>query len=106
MTHRVRLPNRRAHEVLEFVHDGHRYTAGIGRFEDGQFAEIFLNTGKAGTHVEAVARDAAITASLLFQHGGSIETLRHAVTRKADGSGAGPLAAVLDILARETCKTR
>jgi hypothetical protein len=46
------------HEVLEFVHDGHRYTASSGRFEDGRVAEIFLDAGKAGTRVEAVARDA------------------------------------------------
>jgi hypothetical protein len=58
--------------------------AGSGRFEDRRLAELFLNAGKAGTDVEAVARDAAITATLLFHHGGSVETLRHAVTRKAD----------------------
>jgi hypothetical protein len=48
-----------------------------------------------------VARDGAITVSLLFRHGGSVETLRHPVTRKADGSTAGLRAAVLDILASE-----
>jgi ribonucleoside-diphosphate reductase alpha chain len=101
MSERAHLPHRRAHEVIDFEHDNHRYTAGIGRFDDGRIAELFLNCGKAGTHVEAVARDAAITASLLFQHGGSLEILRHALTRKGDGSAAGPLAAVLDILASE-----
>jgi hypothetical protein len=65
MTERLRLAKRLVHEVIDFEHDGHRYTAGIGRFDDGRIAELFLNCGKAGTHVEAVARDAAITASLL-----------------------------------------
>ena len=56
---------------------------------------------RAGTHTEALARDAAITASLLFQPLASVEALRHAVTRKADGSATGPLVAVLDILASD-----
>jgi ribonucleoside-diphosphate reductase alpha chain len=43
---RHRLPNRRAHELLSFEHSGIRYTAGVGRFEDGRPAEIFLNTFK------------------------------------------------------------
>jgi hypothetical protein len=62
--------------------------AGSGRFEDERLAEIFPNGGKAGTHAEAVARGGAITVSLLFQHGGSVETLRHPVTREADWSTA------------------
>jgi hypothetical protein len=39
---RERLPNRRAHELVTFEHDGIGYTAGLGRFEDGRFGEIFL----------------------------------------------------------------
>jgi hypothetical protein len=74
----VLLPNRCA---LEFEHDGHRYMAEVGSVVDGRLGEA----GNAGTHVEAGARGAAITASLLFQR----------------GSAAGPLAAVLDILASE-----
>jgi hypothetical protein len=70
----------------------------IRLIKDGRAAGIFLNAGKTGTHAEA-AGDVAITASLLFQHGGSVETSRNAVTRKADGSAAGSLAALLDILA-------
>jgi hypothetical protein len=64
-----------------------------------------LNSGKAGTHAEAVAPGAAITASLLFQHGGSVETLRHAVTRKSDGSAAGPLCGRPRQMAIETGNT-
>jgi hypothetical protein len=51
MTGRQRLPNRRGHELVDFEHGGIRYTAGIGRFEDGALAEIFLNTAKHGTPV-------------------------------------------------------
>jgi hypothetical protein len=41
---RERLPNRRGHELLSFEHGGIHYIAGVGRFENGDLAEIFLNT--------------------------------------------------------------
>jgi hypothetical protein len=95
---RRRLPNRRGHELLDFEHGGIQYTAGVGRFEDGRPAEIFLNTAKHGTAVDTNARDAAVAASLLLQHGCPLETLRRALTRNADGSASGPLARALDLL--------
>jgi hypothetical protein len=91
-----RLPNRREHELIDFEHGGIRYTAGIGRFKDGTLAEIFLNTGKQGTAVDTNAYDAAVAASLLLQHGCTVDTLRRALT--ADGSASGQLAR-LDLLA-------
>jgi hypothetical protein len=99
MTQRDRLPNRRGHELLDFEHGGIRYTAGVGRFEDGRLAEIFLNTRKHGTGLDTNARDAAVAASLLLQHGCPLETLRRALTRNGDGSASGPLARALDLLA-------
>jgi ribonucleoside-diphosphate reductase alpha chain len=98
---RHRLPNRRGHELLSFEHGGIHYTAGIGRFEDGRLAEIFLSAAKHGTAVDTNARDAAVAASLLLQHGCSAETLSRALTRNADGSAGGPLARALDLLAIE-----
>jgi hypothetical protein len=98
---RKRLPNRRGHEVVEFEHSGFVYTAGVGRFSDGQLAEVFLTGAKVGTSIETQARDAAITASLCFQMGGSPETLGRALTRNADGSASGPLGRLLDLLLLE-----
>jgi hypothetical protein len=72
---RQRLPNRRPHELLDFEHGGIRYTAGVGRFEDGRPAEIFLNTAKHGTAVDTNARNAAVAASLLLQHGCPLRNL-------------------------------
>src|SRR5262249_55257261 len=99
MSTRRRIPNRREHELIDFEHGGIRYTAGIGRFNDGALAEIVLHTGKHGTAVDTKARDAAVAASLLLQHGGAVDTLRRALTRNSDGSASGPLARVLDLLA-------
>jgi ribonucleoside-diphosphate reductase alpha chain len=96
---RRRLPDRREHELIDYEHDGIRYTAGIGRFKDGALAEIFLNTGKHGTTVDTNACDAAVGASLVLQHGCSVDTLRHALTRNSDGSASRPLAHALDLVA-------
>ena len=92
------LPNRRGHELLDFEHAGIQYTVGIGRFDDGSVAEVFLNTSKHGTAVDVNARDAAVAASLVLQHGCPADTLRKALTRNSDGSASGPLARALDLL--------
>jgi hypothetical protein len=96
---RCRLPNRRPHLVLDFEHSGFSYTAGVGFFDDARQepAEIFLTTG-----VDTNARDGAIAASLLFQYGCPLDTLRGALTRNGDGSASGPLAHVLDLLHKQT----
>jgi hypothetical protein len=95
---RARLPDRRLHELFEIDNGGIHYVVGVGRFQNDELAEIFLNTPKTGTAAAVNAQDAAIAASLLFQHGCPTETLRKALTRNPDGSAAGPLGAVLDIL--------
>jgi hypothetical protein len=46
-----------------------------------------------------MARDAAILTSICLQHGASVETIRHSLTRNSDGSASGPLGVVLDLLA-------
>jgi hypothetical protein len=94
---RRRLHNRREHEIISFEHVGVAYIAGCGRFDDGTLAEIFLSTAKHGTGLDTNARDAAISASLLLQHGCPSETLRRALTRNANGSPGGALAQALDI---------
>jgi ribonucleoside-diphosphate reductase alpha chain len=101
MITRLRLPNRRGHELLDFEHGGIRYTAGVGRFADGGLAEIFLVTAKHGSALDVIARDAAVAASLLLQHGCPVGTLRRALTRNSDGSASGPVAHALDLLAEQ-----
>jgi hypothetical protein len=64
---RQRLPNRRSHEIVQFEQGAFTYIAGIGRFDDGRLAEVFLTASKTGTAVEAASRDAAIVASLALQ---------------------------------------
>ena len=98
---RQRLSQRRAHELIDFEHGGHHYTAGVGRFDDGRLAEVFLNVpGRVGSGIEVMARDAATVASIALQYGVPTETIRHALTRNTDGSASGPLGAILDLLHR------
>ena len=100
---RQRLPDRREHTLVTFTTvDGFRYTAGLGYFEDGRLAEIFLNAEKIGTAIETAARDSAVVASLALQHGVPPETIQHALTRNGDGSASGALGTLLDLLAAET----
>jgi ribonucleoside-diphosphate reductase alpha chain len=75
------------------------YTGGIGRFDDGRIAEIFINGSKAGTTAEANAQDAAIIASLALQHGCPVGTIRHALARP--GGSSGPLATLLNEIERQ-----
>ena len=100
MTQRKRTPNRRQHVLIDFTTaDGFRYTAGLGYFDDGRLAEIFLNTQKIGTAIETTARDSAVVASLALQHGVPTKAIRRALTRSGNGRAAGPLGTLLDLLA-------
>ena len=101
---RNRLPNRRGHVLVDFEADGFRYTAGLGFFDDGGLAEIFLNSEKLGTTIETAARDSAVVASIALQHGVSPDTIRHALTRNGNGEASGPLGTLLDLLASEAVR--
>jgi hypothetical protein len=99
MAEREQLPGRRGHEVLEFEHVGLRCRAGVGRYTDQRVGEIFLNIAKDGSAADVSARDSAIAASLALQHGCNLQVLRRALTRNPDGSAAGPLGRLTDLLA-------
>jgi hypothetical protein len=103
----MRLPQRRPHNLLDVEHAGQRYTIGLGYFDTGRLAEVFINVpGRSGSAIEAVAPDAAILTSICLQHGASMETIRHALTRNGDGSASGPVGAVLDLLALASDRQR
>jgi hypothetical protein len=95
---RERLPNRRAHTLLNIEAGGFRYVAGFGNYDDGRLAEIFLNAEKGGTAISDAARDSAVVASLALQHGVDPDTLRHALMRNGGGEASGPLGVLLDLL--------
>jgi hypothetical protein len=69
MSERTRPPNRRRCELIDFESMGLRFTAGVGRYPDGQISELFLDNHKAGSSISVLVRDLAILFSLAVQHG-------------------------------------
>jgi hypothetical protein len=67
--------------------EGHRYRATAGWFDDGKIAEIFLDTGKFGTTLQANADTAGVLVSLLLQHGVAPDVILHSIS--------GPIAVAL-----------
>ena len=96
------LPHRRPCRTFAFLRDGHAFTATVGFFRDGRPAEVFMSTGKPGAALDTTCRDAAVAVSIALQHGTPAETLRHAMTRLDDGSAAGPLGRLLDLIGEDT----
>ena len=89
---RERLTNRRRHDVVEIEHAGFKLTIGVGRYRDGQLAEVFIDTQKDGTAIDTILRDSAILLSFALQAGIDTTTIRAGLAPK------GPLAAVLDAI--------
>ena len=98
---RRRLQNRRASLTFNIDCSGLKYTATISRFADGRIAEIFLSNTKPSSQSDVNARDSAVAASLAFQFGCPLETLRQALSRDPNGNAASPLGAALDRVAAE-----
>ena len=96
---RERLPNRRQSETFTFSIGPIRYTAIVSRFHDGRLAEIFLNSGKAGSGTDVAAKDSAVVASIALQFGVPVDVIRHALLRDEQDRGATPLGVALDIIA-------
>ena len=96
------LPQRRSCETFTVVHWNQPFTVTVGFFDDGTLGEVFVDSRKTGGDVEAIARDAAVLASLALQHGVGIEIIRHAVTRCGDGSPASILGAVVDCISADS----
>ena len=93
MSEREHLPDRRGAELVDFEHEGRKWTVTVGRFADGGIAELFIDGSKEAPIVE-LAQGSAIVASLALQSGCAFETLRHALA----GRNAGPLGAALVLI--------
>lgn len=98
MTGRAILPTRRESDRIKFEFSGIKYYGTIGYNREGQISEIFLQAGRVGSGIEAIARDTAVAASLALQFGCPIDVMRNAVTRLDDKSPAGPLGKLLDLI--------
>jgi hypothetical protein len=99
---RERLDNRRPSITFDFQCGPHHYIATVSYFPGtNQLAEIFLGNGRAGSDVDAAAKDSAVVASIALQHSVPIETISRALLRDPRGNASSPLGQALDILAKE-----
>jgi hypothetical protein len=100
VTARERLPNRHASTTFDFPCGPHRYTATVAYFPGtDNLAEIFLSNGRAGSDIDAAAKDSAVVASIAFQYGVPVDVIRHTLLRDPRGVASSPLGVALDILA-------
>jgi hypothetical protein len=106
VTARRRLLARRRAETFELEHCGLRYTVSFGRFDDGALSEVFISNHKRGNASDVAARDAGILLSFCLQYGAPAEDIARALSRNADGSASGVVAAVLDEIAAIEGKRR
>jgi hypothetical protein len=93
---------RRRAETFDLTFRNQLITITTGFYADDTFGEIFISTGKTGTDIASVARDAAVAISLALQHGVPIESLGHAITRDRSGAAASILGAVVDAISTKT----
>ena len=97
MSNRRRLPNRRFSQTFNFEVEGQKYVATVSFFDEGNLAEMFVNSsGKLGSTADINAADGAVAVSLALQYGCPTDVLQKAMKRNADGSPQGPLGAALD----------
>jgi hypothetical protein len=101
---RATLPNRRLSETFTISFSGERYHVTIGFYADGMPGEIFINrvrdkaAAKLGEQLDGVCRDGAILLSLALQHGVSLDTIHHAITRNSDDEPSTIVGAIVDTL--------
>ena len=103
---RTKLENRRMSEtfsldVLTPAGGVVTYAVTLGAYTDGALGEIFLDAGKAGSDVDIVTRELALALSFALQHGASLDEMRAACPRRADGTPEGIAGVLMDYLSAE-----
>ena len=96
---RERLPNRRFSETFDIELNGRKYRCSYSRFPDGRLAEIFISNNRVNSDSDTAAKDSAVVCSIALQFGVTLETIRRALMRDAQGRASGPLGIALDLLA-------
>lgn len=99
------LPQRRPAATITFRHGYFDYTATVGYYPDGRIGEVFLSAAKSGTALDIATRDSAILLSFALQHGATVEQIRTAMTRDAQGRPEGAIGMLLDRIADEAKMT-
>src|SRR5262245_48763224 len=101
MSTRRRLPDRRLSTSFDFIAQGMNFTATYSCDAAGEIREVFLRNHKASSMAGINASDASVLWSIARQYDVPADVLLKSLMRNGDGSGAGPLAVCLDILAKD-----
>ena len=96
---RVLRPKQRAGETFNFDCGSHRYVATVSNFPNSdRLVEIFLGDRRAGSEIDAAAKDSVVVASLSLQHGVPVDVIRKALLRDSQGRASSPLGCALDFI--------
>jgi hypothetical protein len=101
MTTRQALPQRRSAETFELQVSKTTFAVTVGFYPDGRVAEVFVTGAKAGSELDAVARDGAVLLSLALQYGVPLDVMRHALTREGNGAPSTVIGMVVDQLSKK-----
>lgn len=102
---RQTMPQRRRAETATISFAGERYHVTTGFYDNSQPGEIFINrirdkaAAKLGGQLDGVCRDSAILLSLALQHGVSLTTIKHAITRDDDSAPSTIVGAIVEMIA-------
>lgn len=103
MSERRRLPDRRSAETfnMRFGQQNTVFNVTVGYYgwHRREVGEVFITGAKAGSEMDAIARDGAVLLSLALQHGVPLEVIRHAITRNQQGVADTIIGAVIDRIA-------
>jgi hypothetical protein len=112
MTQRRILPQRRNSITFQAEHVASgkptRFQVSVGYVDmlDGvpvepMPMEVFISGTKAGSEVEATARDGAVLLSIALQYGVPLDVMRGAITRELNGAPSSIIGAVVEQIATQ-----
>lgn len=95
---RSKHPNRRPSSGFSFNYGKREYNCTYSAYNHGVVFEVFMQAGKPGSDLEAMARDAAVVMSLALQYGCPLSTIKQALTEGELGEPAGPLGVMTNMI--------
>jgi hypothetical protein len=97
---RRRLPNRRRSEttMLRWGKMNTEFAITVGYYPTGEPGELFISGAKAGSELDAIARDGAVLVSLGLQHGAPLVEIQGAVTRESNGAPSTIVGKAVDMM--------
>ena len=70
----------------------------VGYYPTGEPGELFISGAKAGSELDAIARDGAVLVSLGLQHGVPLSEMQGALTRERNGVSSTIVGKAVDMM--------